>query len=1835
MRLTFTSLFLLSLFPLYVSAQTSCCSLILPNPGFENNVGLPTGGCTFPNVQPWNIPTAAANPCNAPGNPSPDYYHRLGTGTFGNAPNTWQGQVSPHSGDAMFGAISWTSGGRREYLSNEMSCAMIVGETYEVSFWVHSSNNPSGYMYTQVGANLSVGQMFQTSDNAFNITPTFEASTPVQVTGWIRLTFTFVADQPYTHITLGNFRNNANTTAIPGPNGSGTHGYYFYDDVNIRQITNAGTLTIDLGPDVSTCTQDPTMLDAGLVGARYLWSTGDTTQMIPALTGGTYSVTVTTDCGSAVDEVEVVSNRIPIDTSFCTGSSVRIDGTDYNRPGNYLQNTGVVDANGCPEQFDITVTELPRATLRLDTAFCEGDDIELFGTTYDESTSFITVSPDPDANGCPADIFVVVEEEESETILIDTGFCPGGSVTLFNRTYTTTRVDIFPDPSPATSDCSDQIVLNVQQYPVQSFDQDTFFCQGDELTVYGQTFTRPRRRTTYATDQVDANGCTVNVNLRVSERRRPRSRLDTAFCPGSGIVLYGRFIDQPTTFIHEEPSPAPGICGEEVNVTVGLLPFDVLLRDTTVCQGDTIMYFDQQVFEAGEFRIPGPGQNAVGCPNQYDLTVTESIPTTAILDTFVCSGQSIDLFGRTYTTDSSFVEAGLDPGGNPCGLETSVFITEVFRAEETIDTSFCFGTSVSLFGNTYSGTGQEFVDQPPSITAPCGRRVTINLTERPENTATLDTTVCNGQTIDLFGGMRAGGDVFDVQDATPDAFGCGSRITVSVTELPRQTITLDTFICEAGDIELFGTTYAAAQTVTVDAPTNDVNGCGQDLRITISENTAVEIPRDTFYCENESIVLGSQTISSPQTARVQTPSLGPDACPQFFLYNVTERPLRREAFDTIICTGTSVDLFGQTYTGAQTFTYAEPGVAPGECGLEVEVTISEFAPTTRTVDTSFCAGTSIDINGEVYFEAGTYIQPDPTPSVNGCARTLVINLAEDALPTASRDTSFCQGQSIELFGTIYTAPTSFETEITSADPDQCNTILTTNVLETPLGSARLDTSFCEGTSIELFGTTYAAATTFDVEVPNSVAGECNVVLTVDLTQTPYGTAALDTSFCEGTSIELFGTTYDEPTVFDVLQPSGVAGDCDVVLTVDLARIPYGTASLDTTFCEGTSIELFGTTYAAPTSFDVIRPSTVAGECDVVLTVNLAQTPFGTATLDTSYCENQSIDLFGTTYSAPTVFDLRRASATAGACDEILTVNLTETALERRSLDVEFCEGSSVEVFGQSYAAPTSFSTEQPGAPGECNVVFNVTVSEIDLLEFTIDTFVCQGGSIEILGQTYTSATSFVSDEPPLAPDDCPRRFTVNINEVGPTPRVLDTVVCTGGSIMLFGEPFNSAGTFQRALPGGVGECGIAQTINISLVDRIPVPVDTFFCPGTVFSIFGNDFEAAGNYSAVLPPAPGSDCERQLELRLRERPVVTTAVDTSFCRETTIELFGRSFASPGRFNVDDPNPDANGCSALIDLTLNEYPVTTYTVDIDLCPGGSETMFGQTFAEAGVFSAVDNTPDANGCVQQVTVRVNALQPETVIVNESFCPGNTFAFRGELYTEAGEYEMDDVELGANGCLRRLTLDLREREVPMTVRDTFLCPGEVFDFRGTETSERGTYRFVAGNAAPGSCPEVLEMNLEYWPEEIEQLYDTIYVGQSRPFYGQFPTESGRYTTVQEGFGVEGCDLRIILDLEVIPQDIYVPTAFSPNNDGVNDFFFIQTEPNSIVRQIDRLMIYDRWGDEVFSTTAPELNVETMGWDGTLDGKPMNPAVFVYYVAYTMETGEQRTAKGDFVLMR
>ena len=111
-----------------------------------------------------------------------------------------------------------------------------------------------------------------------------------------------------------------------------------------------------------------------------------------------------------------------------------------------------------------------------------------------------------------------------------------------------------------------------------------------------------------------------------------------------------------------------------------------------------------------------------------------------------------------------------------------------------------------------------------------------------------------------------------------------------------------------------------------------------------------------------------------------------------------------------------------------------------------------------------------------------------------------------------------------------------------------------------------------------------------------------------------------------------------------------------------------------------------------------------------------------------------------------------------------------------------------------------------------------------------------------------------------------------------------------------------------------------------------------------------------------------------------------------------------------------------------------------------------------------------------------------------------------------------------------------------------------------------------------------------------------------------------------------DGCEYQAELFIEVEERrDFYAPNAFSPNDDGINDYFFLQSSVPGIIRS---LQVYNRWGSEVYSAQDISLNELQSGWNGKTGNRTVGSGVYIWIANIEYFDGVLENHSGEVTLL-
>lgn len=165
----------------------------------------------------------------------------------------------------------------------------------------------------------------------------------------------------------------------------------------------------------------------------------------------------------------------------------------------------------------------------------------------------------------------------------------------------------------------------------------------------------------------------------------------------------------------------------------------------------------------------------------------------------------------------------------------------------------------------------------------------------------------------------------------------------------------------------------------------------------------------------------------------------------------------------------------------------------------------------------------------------------------------------------------------------------------------------------------------------------------------------------------------------------------------------------------------------------------------------------------------------------------------------------------------------------------------------------------------------------------------------------------------------------------------------------------------------------------------------------------------------------------------------------------------------------------------------------------------------------------------------------------------------------------------------------------------------------------------------------DITSMNGKYYPSQydVNQIWTPPYnlFDSSDLKTDVFPYETTTYTlTVTKS--EEGCIASDNMTIYVKDtRAIRIPNVFTPNGDGMNDYFTAFNVHASL--SIDKIFIYDRWGELIYSATDIPIGDRFSGWDGRYKGQKVNPGVYVYLIMVKFLDDKILPYSGDITVLR
>ncbi len=227
-----------------------------------------------------------------------------------------------------------------------------------------------------------------------------------------------------------------------------------------------------------------------------------------------------------------------------------------------------------------------------------------------------------------------------------------------------------------------------------------------------------------------------------------------------------------------------------------------------------------------------------------------------------------------------------------------------------------------------------------------------------------------------------------------------------------------------------------------------------------------------------------------------------------------------------------------------------------------------------------------------------------------------------------------------------------------------------------------------------------------------------------------------------------------------------------------------------------------------------------------------------------------------------------------------------------------------------------------------------------------------------------------------------------------------------------------------------------------------------------------------------------------------------------------------------------------------------------------------------------------------------------------------GETSNRLSQMYGE-GYYQLRIINKLTQEC--RISSDY-EFARPVIESEEFvtICAGQDLSYAGDTIKEIGAYQY--NFTSVNGCDSIVMLRVDAEPPSIDSVNVQILPGSVYSLGDEQYTDEGQY--ILETVSANGCNNTLVLNINHI--EIYTPNAFTPNGDAINDYF--ELFPSSDAFLTSELSIFDKWGNLLYTGNK---------WDGTTDGIPAEPGVYVFKATLTDWNGHVLIYSNELTLLR
>lgn len=499
-------------------------------------------------------------------------------------------------------------------------------------------------------------------------------------------------------------------------------------------------------------------------------------------------------------------------------------------------------------------------------------------------------------------------------------------------------------------------------------------------------------------------------------------------------------------------------------------------------------------------------------------------------------------------------------------------------------------------------------------------------------------------------------------------------------------------------------------------------------------------------------------------------------------------------------------------------------------------------------------------------------------------------------------------------------------------------------------------------------------------------------------------------------------------------------------------------------------------------------------------------------------------------------------------------------------------------------------------------------------------------------------------------DQCllsPNGFPVDENGCTYFLTQIDTVLCEDQRIIWQGQEIGSPGTYADTSTSSIG-CDSILQLQVLQGSDLEIFIDTSICQNDVLIIGGQSYSQEGSYIDTLITPEG--CDSIFHINLEVLPFFDVEIDTSIIVCEGVEVAGIPVANDTL--IIEHLLARTGCDSSVryNVTAIQKPDNNFANVQPFCLGdalqlsaieipGATYLWSTGERSTDIIVQTGGWVDLHTSVQFCSWTDSVLVPDPIDLlfdldhSPEICAGTESGYI-ELLTHPNgiapySWILNSSPLDTPGRIEGLSQGRYLLEVTDAIGCSISQEIVIDSIPGLQLSLPDEIELIMGEAY------LLNIRTNRSLEDLNRISwspDTFVSCQHCISPLLTPVSSIDYQIqIQDTFG---CEALHSLSIRVRREDrVFIPSAFSPNNDGANDEFWVFLGPE--VGVVKQFQIYNRWGKLVYGR-SDLVSTSRVSWDGlTLSGQPASEGVYVLLLEYAYLDGVQRRLSRSISLIR